>query len=219
MIVFRSVWAIIKRPMARWPFLLLLSILSICGPAPAQINTPSFFCQEIFLGQLRLDLEILPNANPSFILQPGAPLRVALGIVVNAQNEIPNTTAGTYSGTDPCSLSTGTSTATFNVPIVLTIAGTGMQRTYTISVPDFAASFNLGAQRNLSLSLQGATRGPIAIFASLIEIATLGGSLILSSPPPPTPLPPSIILTLTGLAGAALLTSRRKLRALFHLKF
>src|SRR5258708_3286958 len=159
--------------MTRLQFLFAFSFLSTCECVPAQVSIPSFFCPEIFLGQVRLNLEVLPTGNASSTLLPGIPLRVSLGIVVNGQNEIPDTPAGTYSGTDPCTLSTGAFTPTFNVPIVLTIAGTGMQRTYIVSVPDFVGSFNLGTQGNLSLNLQGATRGPVPIFASIIEIATL----------------------------------------------
>ncbi len=197
--------------MTRLQFLFAFSFLSTCECVPAQVSIPSFFCPEIFLGQLRLNLQVLPTGNSSSTLLPGIPLRVSLGIVVNGQNEIPDTPAGTYPGTDPCSLSTGTFTTTFNVPIVLTIAGAGMQRTYTVSVPDFAGSFNLGTPGNLSLSLQGATRGPIAISVSFIQIVNSGGSLILSpASPSNTPLPPTIVLTLTGLAGLGLVAARRK---------
>jgi hypothetical protein len=196
--------------MTRLPFHFVLAILSTCACATAQIPLPLFDCQEIDIGLLPVHLEILPDGlNPS-ILPPGFPDRVVLGVVVNGQTIIRNFAAGTYFGADPCSVTSGAFTATFSVPVTITITGSGQQLTYVVSVPDFATSFNLGAPGNLSLSLQGATRGPLGIFSSFAQLVSSGGRLVLSPTQSPTPLPPSIILTLTGLAGAGMVTMRRK---------
>src|SRR5229473_7540869 len=123
--------------MAQIQFTLALLILLNCVSATAQVALPSIECQEIIIGQLRAGLFVSAEANnPSLTFLPGVPSRVSLEIAVNGQNEIPNTTAGTYLGTDPCSLRTGTFSTTFNIPIALTVVGTGMQRTYTVSVSD-----------------------------------------------------------------------------------
>jgi hypothetical protein len=204
--------------MTRLQLLAALLFLWTCAPAAAQ-NSP-FVCQEIVVGQL--PVYVLLQTDQQVAFAPGVPARVLVGVVVNGQNVIRNYTVGTYSGSDPCTLTTAAFTVTLSVPvtIVITDTGPGQQLNYTVTVSDFTGGFNLGAQGNLTLSLPGGTRGPIGIFASFIQIINFG-TLLLSPTPAGTPLPPSIILTLTGLAGAGLLTARRRSArpiGLFHLK-
>jgi hypothetical protein len=193
--------------MTRLQFLPALLFLCTCAPAVAQ-NSP-FLCREIVVGELPVYVLLQTDQIVSFT--PGVPARVLVGVVVNGQNVIRNFAVGTYTGADPCTLTTAAFTVTFDVPvtIVITDTGPGHQLNYTVTVSDFTGGFNLGAQGNLSLSLPGGTRGPVGIFGSIVQIINTG-TLLLSPTPPGTPLPPSIILTLTGLAGAGLLAARRK---------
>jgi len=192
--------------MARVQCLFAFWLLSTCVSAPAQVSVQSFFCQGVVLGLLPVNLELLIGDN----ITPGVPIRAVVGLTVNLQNSIENYRVGTYSANDSCSLTTSAFTVTFDIPITLVIAGSPQRLTYTVLVSDFTGSFNLGAQGNLSVSLHGGTRGPIGIFASFVELINTG-TVLFSQSPPATPLPPSIILTLTGLAGVGLLAARRKL--------
>ena len=193
--------------MTRFQFLFALLLLCSWVPAAAQ-NSP-FVCREIVVGQL--PVYVLLQTDQQVAFTPGVPARVLVGVVVNGQNVIRNFTVGTYSGSDPCTLTTAAFTVTFSVPvtIVITDTGPGGQLNYTVTVSDFTGGFNLGAQGNLALSLPGGTRGPVGIFASIVQIINTG-TLLLSPTPAGTPLPPSIILTLTGLAGLGLVAARRK---------
>jgi hypothetical protein len=116
-------------------------------------------------------------------------------------------TPGTYAGISQCSLNSGAVAATFNIPIALTIMNDGI--TYSVSESGFAGTFYLGAPGTLTLTLTGGTTGQKPILFVSHELVG-DGNLLLTPTPATTPLPPSIILTLTGLAGAVLLAARRK---------
>jgi hypothetical protein len=123
--------------------------------------------------------------------------------------------AGTYLGTAPCSFATGSLSRTFNLPVTVIVTDSGPQQTYSASVSDFVGSFDLGAAGNLLLNIPSGRQLPVPFFQTFsAAIISFGGGMVLSPTPPPTPLPPSIILTLTGLAGIGLLIAGRKLRDL-----
>jgi hypothetical protein len=195
----------------------ILSALSIvcCVSAMAQIPRPSLACSGATLGKVPTSLTLILDPSGPTILNPGVPLRVLAsfgGGDVLLTNNVPFP-SGTYPGVEQCSLTSGPVSATFDIPIVVTITNTDQPR-FSVSTPGFAGTFFLGAPGTLTLTLPAASGSARPIFFGTSEIVTFG-RLLLTTTPPGTPLPPTIVLTLTGLAGIALLTARRKLRTHF----
>jgi len=197
--------------MPRLPFLFVVSLLSTCVCVTGQIPRPSLTCPGMLLGKVPVSLTLIqedPN-NPTVLL-PGVPLRVLVSVNGGDPNAFTSAPflVGTYPAIEQCSLTTTTFTTTFNIPIAVTITSGGNPPLYIVSVSAFIGSFYLGAPGTLTLNLPGGTRGERPILFTTSEIIS-SGTLLLSPTPSPTPLPPSIILPLTGLVGAGLLTLRR----------
>ncbi|HEY6392163.1 MAG TPA: hypothetical protein VIX89_12840 [Bryobacteraceae bacterium] len=202
--------------MARLPFLYVLSFLSTCAYSAAQIPRPSLACMGTVLGKVPVGLtliqdpSVVQDPNSGTVLIPGVPLRILQSVGGGDPNGFPNIPfiAGPYPGTLHCSLNSGAIAATFDIPIVLTVLTGGTA--YSVSLSSFTGTFNLGAPGTLTLTLPGGSTGPRPILFTSFEILNANGALLLTPIAAATPLPPSIILTLTGLAGAGLLAARRK---------
>jgi hypothetical protein len=180
--------------------------LYACAYATAQVPVPSITCPGIVLGQISINFPLPTSLSTS--LTPGIPVYLDALVVTGVVGSSPQLTAGTYSTTEQCSITVGAFTSTFNFLVTTVISGNGQQQTYAVSTSGFIGSFNLGAGESLSLNEPAAK--PVTLPPSFggVQIVTI--TVLLSPTPAATPLPPSIILTLTGLAGAGLLAARRK---------
>jgi hypothetical protein len=136
-----------------------------------------------------------------------------------------NNSTATFTGTLSCTLIFGGVTQNFTRAITLQInvPGSGaLQESHFFTFSAVAFTLNLGAQGMVDVSAPSITTtgGFLSADGSskfyLIPGST-GETILLHdvpASPPATPAPPSLILVLTGLAGAGLFMARRKFRQL-----
>ena len=205
----------------------VFAVVLFCSAVSAQTNfLYSVTCTAVTVGPIAIDSSIRSAAGGGLTLTPnvtfngiGTILSIPLTIV-NVSNTV---TSGSFSGLRPCTLTFGGVTVNFTRLLSLNVTPSGVN----CGAEGFAGgcltwgpttvSVDLGAQGTVLLSAGSfvnaggydASRGigvPLTVPGSPFDTA-----LLTPAPPPGTPLPPTFVLVLTGLAGVGLYELRRKL--------
>jgi hypothetical protein len=135
-------------------------------------------------------------------------------------------TSGSFSATRACTLTLGGVSVNYAMPLsinVTTAVGTSSNCTpegfsgSCLTTGPLSVTVNLGAQGTVTISApavlsDGFDTSEVTIgFVTVIPGSAVDTAVLTpAAPPPATPLPPSSILVLTGLAGAGLYQVRRK---------
>jgi hypothetical protein len=207
-------------------YLLSAVAMFCCVVSNAATFNYTVSCNQTTLGPSTIDLGGLSNSG-SVTLTPGVTSNNLSILNFGLANRVDNNTvtSGTFTGTQSCSLTFGGVTVNFSRSLNMTInpAGSGGCALTSfaggcVTVGAVAVTVNLGVQGTVVITA-GAATNLLAFDASLINggIIIVPGlsidSALLTLPgPAPTPVPPSVFLTLTGLAAAGLYQARRKLR-------
>jgi hypothetical protein len=202
-------------------------IALFCSAVSAQTTfNYSVTCTGVTIGPIAVDSFSPGSTSGSVTLTPNVLFNSsALAIlsfsanVVNVSNTV---TSGSFSGLLPCMLTFGGVTVNFTRPLSLTVTPSGTN----CGAEGFAggcltfgaatATVNLGAQGTVVISASftlvaggyDASKG-IGIPRPVTPVP-FDTALLTPVAPPATPLPPTFVLVLTGLAGAGLYQVRRK---------
>jgi hypothetical protein len=182
----------------------------------------SLTCAQATVGPITISADSVPLTG-SVTLTPGV-LATGLNIISEGQVQITNSypTSGNFSGTRSCALTFGGVTVNFtrsySLAVATSVAGenctpTGFAGSCLTWAP-VSVTVNLGAQGTVvisapALTTDGFDTSEVTIgFITIVPGSALDTALFTAAPPG-TPVPPSVVLLLIGLAGVSLYQSRR----------
>jgi hypothetical protein len=194
----------------------------------AQTFNYSVTCSQTTLGPVNVAY-LGGSGSGNVTLTPNVP-STGLSILSIGENDQSNSftvTSGNFSGSLPCVLTFGGVSVNYTRPISLAISPNPGPGSTNCTPPGFAGScltlgavsvtVNLGAQGTVVITapvevVDGYDTSEAAVgFITVVPGFLLDTALLTPAAPVGTPLPPSLLLILTGLACIGLYTARRKL--------
>ncbi|MDP8979684.1 MAG: hypothetical protein M3O35_03725 [Acidobacteriota bacterium] len=205
---------------------IVVAAIVFCSVALAQTTfNYSITCTPTTLGPVTVDSAGFNVNSGTLILTPNVPLTGQSILSLGGSRLVNNNTvtSGTFTGTLPCSLTLGGVTVNYSQSLSMTIVPSGTTGAGCVFVGTAFACLNTGAT---SVTVNLGSQGTVVITApsnitlgydqnaSIIIVPASGVDTALFTPAAlvGTPLPPSILMTLTGLAAAGMFQARRKLR-------
>jgi hypothetical protein len=208
---------------------LVFAVVLFCSTVSAQTNfNYSNTCAQATVGPIDILADSAPNTG-SVTLTPNIS---ATGLFIISEGDFHTNdglptlpTSGSFSATRSCTLTFGGVSVNYAMPLsinVTTPVGTGSNCTPVgfsggcLTVGPVSVTVNLGAQGTVVVSAPARVVDGFDTSEGRFLITIIPGSavdtalLTPAAPPPATPLPPSFVLVLTGLAGASLYQVRRK---------